>query len=87
MLAIQPARSCELTARIGGAYLHSPYDPRTEARRFARGALTGTCPAQDEALMRRILSYQSVNGSDASLRDFSRRLLTEASPDTPLAPS
>jgi hypothetical protein len=45
MLEIKPARSGQLTARIGGAYLHSPYDPEAEARRFAEGSLSGGCPA------------------------------------------
>jgi hypothetical protein len=45
MLEIRPARSGQLTARIGGAYLHSPYDPETEARRFAESSLAGACPA------------------------------------------
>ena len=45
MLEIHPARSGLLTARVGGAYLHSPYDPEAEARRFAEGALAGACPA------------------------------------------
>ena len=45
MLEIHPARSGQLTARVGGAYLHSPYDPEAEARRFAESALTGPCPA------------------------------------------
>lgn len=45
MLEIRPARSGQLTARIGGAYLHSPYDPETEARRFAVRSLAGGCPA------------------------------------------
>jgi hypothetical protein len=45
MLEIRPARSGQLTARVGGAYLHSPYDPEAEARRFAEGSLAGPCPA------------------------------------------
>jgi hypothetical protein len=45
MLEIRPARSGQLTARVGGAYLHSPYDPEAEARRFAESSLSGTCPA------------------------------------------
>ncbi len=45
MLEILPARSGQLTARVGGAYLHSPYDPEAEARRFAESSLSGTCPA------------------------------------------
>jgi hypothetical protein len=45
MLEIRPARSGQLTARIGGAYLHSPYDPEAEARRFAESSLSETCPA------------------------------------------
>ncbi|OHD22192.1 MAG: hypothetical protein A2064_04145 [Spirochaetes bacterium GWB1_66_5] len=45
MLEIRPARSGQLTARIGGAYLHSPYDPEAEARRFAESSLAGGCPA------------------------------------------
>jgi hypothetical protein len=45
MLEIRPARSGLLTARVGGAYLHSPYDPQAEARRFAESALAGACPA------------------------------------------
>jgi hypothetical protein len=44
MLEILPARSGEPTARIGGAYLHSPYDPLAEASRFAQRSLAGTCP-------------------------------------------
>lgn len=45
MLEIRPARSGQLTARIGGAYLHSPYDPEAEARRFAGSSLARGCPA------------------------------------------
>ncbi len=45
MLEIRPARSGLLTARVGGAYLHSPYDPEAEARRFAEASLAGGCPA------------------------------------------
>ncbi len=44
MLEICPARSGLLTARVGGAYLHSPYDPEAEARRFAESSLRGACP-------------------------------------------
>ena len=45
MLEILPARSGQLTARVGGMYLHSPYDPQTEARRFAASRLADTSPA------------------------------------------
>ena len=45
MLEVRPARSGQLTARIGGAYLHSPYDPEAEARRFAESSLSRGCPA------------------------------------------
>ena len=45
MLEVLPARSGKPTARIGGMYLHSPYDPEEEARRFAEGAPAGEDPS------------------------------------------
>jgi hypothetical protein len=45
MLEVRPARSGQPTARIGGVYLHSPYDPQEEARRFVENSLAGSDPA------------------------------------------
>jgi hypothetical protein len=45
--AIEPftARSGAPSLRIGGASLHSPYDPAREAARFVEGALAGETPS------------------------------------------
>ena len=45
MLEVRPARSGQPTARIGGVYLHSPYDPEEEARRFVESSLAGADPS------------------------------------------
>ena len=45
MLEIRITRSGQLTARIGGRYLHSPYDPEQEASRFAEAQLKGESPS------------------------------------------
>ena len=39
MLEIRSARSGRQTARVEGSYIHSPYDPVEEARRFVRRSL------------------------------------------------
>jgi len=45
MLEIRITRSGQPTARIGGRYLHSPYDPEQEASRFAETNLAEESPA------------------------------------------
>jgi hypothetical protein len=45
MLEIRTARSGEQTARVEGTYIHSPYDPVKEARRFIRQSLRAQYPS------------------------------------------
>ena len=45
MLEIIAARSGLKTARSDGVHIHSPYDPREEARRFVEQSSIRTAPS------------------------------------------